>query len=491
MGTRSKKRRLPDRFSSRGTFLVTLFMFTASPMLLLYFPLLASQTGGWQFILASLAALLVIGTPIFLMETSLGSMMRKGLPGAIRTLSPRLEFIGWLALTNLFLLSVSLGVTVAWSAVHATLSLFNDLQATTLPSLLTPYFPDLARSPIPLIAVILVWTVTYTVARRGPRGLERTAIFLLPTALLLVAGLALYGVTTQAPISSTLEPILSPEKPLQPSQIALPLQASVVQLGLGLGVLTALASYTKKKAETSIAALTVPLLGFGFALVGILIVLPVALEFTPIPGLLSLASVLPSGAAPIGGSILVVLLSLLLAILGFTTILPMNLAVVTELTNKFQTTRRRAAALTSTVAVAASLPYVWWFHTALTPIEGGETLGFRLMNGTETYTLFLGPALVLILLLMAVMVSIKSEEVVDHSNHVSTIRLPKFYKYLVLAAVPAGAGLLAIYVINEFSALFTAGPLTGIQLVSALYWVVPTVLATALLTAYPGWKKNK
>ena len=143
------------------------------------------------------------------------------------------------------------------------------------------------------------------------------------------------------------------------------------------------------------------------------------------------------------------------------------------------------------MAVAASLPYVWWFHTALTPIEGGETLGFRLMNGTEIYTLFLGPALVLILLLMAVMVSLKSEEVVDHSNHVSTIRLPRFYKYLVLAAVPAGAGLLAIYVINEFSALFTAGPLTGIQLVSALYWVVPTVLATALLTAYPGWKKNK
>ncbi|MFQ5950624.1 MAG: hypothetical protein ACE5KH_00895 [Candidatus Geothermarchaeales archaeon] len=490
MGTRSQRRRLPDRFTSRGTFLATLFMFTASPILLLYFPRLTSQIGGWQLTLASLATLLIIGTPIFLTETALGSMLRKGLPGSMRALNPRLEFIGWLALTNVFLLSVSLGVTVAWSTAHATLSLINDLQAPILPSLLTPYFTDLARSPLPLIAVLIVWGLTYTVARQGPRGLERTAAFLLPTALLLVAGLAIYGATTPTVTGSPLEPILSSENPLQPADLRFPIQASVLQLGLGLGVLTMLASYTRKKAETNVAALTVPPLGFALALVATLIVLPLALDLTAPQGLLNLVYLIPQVAASIGGPILIALFSSLLAILGFTTILPMTMALVSELTNKFQTTRRKAAAATSILAAAASLPYVWWFHTVFTPIEDGVILGFRLINGTEFYILFLGPALVLVLLLAATLASLRSGEVVAHSNYVSTIRLPQPYKYLILVAAPAGAVLLLGFLINEILALFTSGSLSGVEILSILYWAVPTVLATAVLTASPGWKEK-
>jgi SNF family Na+-dependent transporter len=209
-----------------------------------------------------------------------------------------------------------------------------------------------------------------------------------------------------------------------------------------------------------------------------------------IQGIIGTILTLPTTASTLGNHAFFLLLAALLTVMGFSTLIPMIMSVSHELAAKFGMTRERASALTSIFGLAASVPYVWWLDTALTPVEDGVTAGIRLMAGTEVYLLFIGPAVVVILMLGTTLLSLKADEIVGHSNFVSGIRLPDLYGYLLLAAAGVGSLLLLAGVVDRLASLFLRSPVTGIDIIALVYWIVPVVLATGLLTASRGWTET-
>jgi SNF family Na+-dependent transporter len=61
------------------------------------FPYLTFKHGGWQFIVAYLFALFVVGFPMLILELTLGQKMQRGSAGAQRGILPRLAGSGWAA----------------------------------------------------------------------------------------------------------------------------------------------------------------------------------------------------------------------------------------------------------------------------------------------------------------------------------------------------------------------------------------------------------
>ena len=69
------------------------------------FPGLVAKHGGGAFLVVYIAAMLIIGVPLLMMEIAIGRKTRKGAPGAFRAMNKKFEPIGWAATTNAFVIT--------------------------------------------------------------------------------------------------------------------------------------------------------------------------------------------------------------------------------------------------------------------------------------------------------------------------------------------------------------------------------------------------
>ncbi len=169
------------------------------------FPNLAAKHGGGAFLLVYLAAMLIIGIPLLMMEISIGRRMRAGAPGALRGLNKKFEPIGWAATSNAFVIVTYYAVVFAWVIMMAVFSfkffnmtgnvdaasgLFQNLTKTTF----TIKGFDTISIPV-LLCLLAAWASVYYCIRNGTKSVEKIIKYLIFLPFLCLGFMAVKGIT--------------------------------------------------------------------------------------------------------------------------------------------------------------------------------------------------------------------------------------------------------------------------------------------------------
>lgn len=169
------------------------------------FPNLAAKHGGGAFLLVYLAAMLIIGIPLLMMEISIGRKMRAGAPGALRGLNKKFEPIGWAATSNAFVIVTYYAVVFAWVIMMVVFSFKfigmtgNNEAASSLWSTLiktTGTIKGFGTVSVPVIICLLVaWGLIYYCIRNGTKSVGKIIKYLVFLPVICLGIMAIKGIT--------------------------------------------------------------------------------------------------------------------------------------------------------------------------------------------------------------------------------------------------------------------------------------------------------
>ena len=175
------------------------------------FPGLAAKYGGGAFLFVYLAAMLIIGIPLLMMEIAVARYTRQGAPGSMRAMNKKLEGVGWLAVSNGIGISIYYAAVFAWVILMFFLSFkfagmtgdteaASSLWATTIKTTGTTEGWTIISWPV-LGCLVLAWALAYLCIRNGTTSVGKVVKFTvsLPVICLLimaVRGIMLPGALT-------------------------------------------------------------------------------------------------------------------------------------------------------------------------------------------------------------------------------------------------------------------------------------------------------
>lgn len=188
-------------WATRGTFILAAIGSAVGLGNAWRFPGLAAKHGGGTFLLVYLVAMFVMGLPLLMMEVSIARKLHKGAGECLRGISKKMEFVGWSATANAFVIVTYYSVVFAWVLMmifgalkfvgmtgdsEAASNVFATLTQTTwdVPHALSDW-----GIPIPvLIALVVAWLLMYYCIRDGAQSVGKVVKYtvFLPIILLLI-----------------------------------------------------------------------------------------------------------------------------------------------------------------------------------------------------------------------------------------------------------------------------------------------------------------
>ncbi|MBQ2676048.1 MAG: sodium-dependent transporter [Clostridia bacterium] len=192
-------------WSSRSTFILAAVGSAVGLGNAWRFPGLAAKHGGGTFLLVYLAAMLILGIPLLMMEIAIGRRMRQGAPGALRGINKKFEPIGWAATSNAFVIATYYSVVFAWvlfmivesfkfagmtGNTEAASKLFlTEIQTTGT----TSGFNTISTSVI--IALLVAWGLIYYCIRNGTQSVGKVVKITVFAPVVCLAIMAAKGIT--------------------------------------------------------------------------------------------------------------------------------------------------------------------------------------------------------------------------------------------------------------------------------------------------------
>ena len=177
------------------------------------FPGLVAKNGGGSFLLIYIIGMIIIGTPLIIMEVSIGRKTKRGAALSLRSINKKAEFVGWASTGNAFCILIYYTVVFAWVLMMMFYSFrFIDITGTSTPlkdasmlwANLTQTSGNLTGAfnfSIPvIIALVAVWALIYYCIRNGTNSVGKViklTVFV-PVAILLI--MSVKGLTTPGAI---------------------------------------------------------------------------------------------------------------------------------------------------------------------------------------------------------------------------------------------------------------------------------------------------
>lgn len=195
-----------ERFQSRTSFILASIGSAVGLGNALRFPGLCALYGGGAFLLVYVTAMVLIGIPILCMEIALGRQKKSGVPGVLRSIFPRSEWIGWASTANSFVISTYYGVIFAWILLMvfavvpvggmeaedaAGYFMEHVIQATGAVSLKNEGWKI---PPWLLIALAAGWGIIYYCIRNGASSVSKVVKYTVIVPVILLVILAIRGV---------------------------------------------------------------------------------------------------------------------------------------------------------------------------------------------------------------------------------------------------------------------------------------------------------
>jgi NSS family neurotransmitter:Na+ symporter len=156
------------------------------------FSYLTAENGGAAFVVLYIAFTLLIGLPVLLAEFTIGRGAGRGPIGALTHFGgKRWQPLGWLFVASGFLILAYYSVIAGWTVRYGLTSLFAGFPEET-----GALFEQVSKGPTAIFWHIVFMILTVIIVSGGiRRGIERTALILMPLLFVLVCGLALYAYT--------------------------------------------------------------------------------------------------------------------------------------------------------------------------------------------------------------------------------------------------------------------------------------------------------
>lgn len=341
------------------------------------FPYLAAEHGGGAFLLVYLFCVLLIGVPLLAAEAALGRAGRASPIGSLRALAdrahadPNWAMVGALAVLASFLTFSYLSVVGAWTLAYwlrAVVGTLSGLTADGLSSLFTAFVKDPEKQ---LFWHVLFLGATLLVSARGVhRGLEPVIRHAVPLLFVLLFVLLGYALSLGDPLAS-LAPVFALDFTRLTGYSVLHAAAhAFFSLGLGAGVMLMYGAYLEAQAPVGRLAAAVAaadtLAGLAAAAVVFAVLAAGSVETAAGPALIFQAMPLAFDHVPLG-RLFVVLFYALLVIAAWLSALALAEPAVAWLTERFATSRPRAALAVGlgawVLGLAVILSFNYWAFT--------------------------------------------------------------------------------------------------------------------------------
>jgi len=241
------------------------------------FSYVAAEGGGAAFVLLYLLFVTLIGIPVMTSELVVGRMTQVSPIKAVRQLGgASWAPLGWLFVLAGFGLLSYYSVIAGWTMRFAV-----DAARGAIPQDTATYFNQVGTNLPAIVTHVLFMAITILIVAGGvKKGLERTALILMPMLFLLLVGLAIWSATLSgggAGYAYYLKPRLN--ELLDTAIITDAAGQAFFSLSLGMGAIMTYASYLKTKRNLGREAVTIAATDFGVAFVAGLVVFPIIFHF--------------------------------------------------------------------------------------------------------------------------------------------------------------------------------------------------------------------
>jgi len=182
------------------------------------FPYVAYSNGGGAFLVPYIIAIVVVGTPMLIMEFSLGHFTQLAAPGAFKEINKRTEFVGWWPILLSFVICTYYSVILAWClnyllfSFKATVPWSADAQKFFFDEYLRSnegFALGQIRIPI-VLSLLAIWIGMYFCIFRGVKWIGKIVLWAVPFPLLMLILLMIRGLTLQGAVQG-LEYYLEPD----------------------------------------------------------------------------------------------------------------------------------------------------------------------------------------------------------------------------------------------------------------------------------------
>ena len=332
------------------------------------FSYVAAEGGGAAFVLLYLGFVAFIGMPLMTSELVVGRMTQLSPVEAVRRLGgPR-----WAPLGVLFAFC-GLGILSYYSVIAGwTLRYSVDAIRGAIPDDAAQYFGSVGTGLPAITTHLMFMAITIAIVIRGiKKGLERTAIVLMPLLFLLLVGLAIWAATLPdggAGYAYYLRPRLS--ELLDPAIITDAAGQAFFSLSLGMGALMTYASYLRSKENLAKETVTIAASDFSVAFLAGLFIFPIIFHFNLVDaiglggelntdntvGTLFIA--MPAAVRSLGGvgNMVVAAFFIMLFFAALTSAMSLLEVVVTAVIDSWGWTRTKATLVAGTFIALLGIP---------------------------------------------------------------------------------------------------------------------------------------
>jgi len=260
-----------ERWSSRAGFLLATVGAAVGLGNIWRFSAVVGQNGGGAYLVPYLLAAAVCAVPMLVLELSVGRQLRTDVVSAFRSVNPTYVPLGWLVVGGVVLILSYYLVLTGW--------VFGFLVSWLAGSQTT--FAPFTAGWLPVGYFVVVTAVTGGVVSLGVRdGIERMAKVVMPTALAVLVGLALYAVTL-SDWSRAASFLFTPEFGVLTDAALWSAAFGQVffSLSVGQGIMLTYGSYLDEETDVLSSSLIVAVADIGAAIVAGLVIFPIVFSF--------------------------------------------------------------------------------------------------------------------------------------------------------------------------------------------------------------------
>jgi len=449
-----------------------------------------------------------------MLEFGMGTLTRQSFPLALRKLvGKKGEFFGWFSIAGSMIITMYYVAILGW-AVGMLIGTFGSLFEPGITAPFTPFetptesvsstvfFFKMISTWQPLIFIIIIWGLNVLILSKGTHSIERAVRVFVPLMWIFMIGLAIRGLTLDGGFDGVMY-LFTPdfEGISEPNVWRGAFSQMFFSLSLGMGIMTAYASYLPRDADQVNNSLLVSFLNCSFEFIAGTAIFSLLFVFALNPAGTSLSLsffVIPQGINGLSALPWVVRLFgfiffLLIVLAGLTSSVSLMEAFVSAIIDKLKLSRKKALAYVGIAGLLGSalfsLPQI--IDRGLT---GNGTLGLTLLDLMDhwvfNYSLLIVGLAEVILIGWVLGAGRLREALNEHTK----LNLGKWFEGLIKYVIPV---LLAVVIISSLIGEYKpAGPDGGLLYGSnyqmpgfewlpifiPIFWIIVSVAFALLLS---------
>ncbi len=361
------------------------------------FPFMAGQNGGAIFVLFYILFLVIMGLPVMTMEFALGRAAQKSPAKLYQQLEPKgskWHIHGYASVIGNYILMMFYTVVSGWMLIYFVKAISGEFVGQSKEAV-SAINADMMSDPVIMtIAMAVVVLIGFVVCSFSlQKGLERVTKILMIALLIIMIGLAVYGLFMPGAgegLSFYLVPNIDSIYSVGEGNLLLGFGKVIVAamtqaaftLSLGIGSMAIFGSYLKKDRALMGEAVNVVTLDTFVAIISGLILFPICFSYGIAPGsggpsfIFETFPLIFGQMNPIFGRILGSLFFLFLSFAALSTIFAVFENIIACTRDMFNWSRKKACLINGFLIFALSLPCVLGFNllSGFTPLGAGSSV---------------------------------------------------------------------------------------------------------------------